>query len=202
MIAIVDYDMGNVASVANMLKRIGIDAVLTRDPEILARAEKIILPGVGAFDKGMGQLRRYDLIAPLEDAVHGRNVPVLGICLGMHLLTNGSEEGTEQGLGWIDGKTVRFRFPEDSPLKIPHMGWNYVTPTRKSALFSSEERSRFYFVHGYYVACERSDDVVATSHHGAEFTCAVNRGKVYGVQFHPEKSHRFGMRLLESFVRV
>lgn len=202
MIAIVDYDMGNVASVANMLKRIGANATLTRDPDVLAGAEKIILPGVGAFDNGMRQLRRFGLVEPLEDAALRRKVPVLGICLGMHLLTTQSEEGTESGLGWLDATTVRFRFPAESHLKVPHMGWNYVRAQRANPLIPEEGRSRFYFVHGYHVSCDRPEDVVATATHGLEFVCAVSRDNVYGVQFHPEKSHRFGMRLLEGFVRL
>lgn len=201
MIAIVDYDMGNVASVANMLKRVGATkAVLTRDPQVLSKADKIILPGVGAFDKGMRNLAEFGLMPALNDAAINRRVPILGICLGMQLLTQSSEEGTEAGLGWIRGSTVRFRFPADSALKVPHMGWNHVTAARETALFATSERSRFYFVHGYYVACENPQDVIATATYGFEFACAVNHGNVYGVQFHPEKSHRFGMRLLEGFI--
>lgn len=203
MIAIVDYDMGNVASVANMLKRIGAPvAVLTRDPEVLRKAAKIILPGVGAFDKGMRNLTEFGLRDALEEAAQGRRVPVLGICLGMQLLTKSSEEGTEPGLGWIDAKTTKFRFSADSGLKVPHMGWNRVAVQRPNPLLRSDERSRFYFVHGYYVECSRPDDVIGTAHYGLDFACAVNRENIFGVQFHPEKSHKFGMALLEGFVGI
>lgn len=202
MIAIVDYDMGNVASVANMLKRIGAPSVLTRDPAVLADAEKIILPGVGAFDKGMKNLATFGLRESLDEAALERRVPILGICLGMQLLTERSEEGNEAGLGWIQGRTVRFRFPPESPLKIPHMGWNYVRPVKSNPLISNSERSRFYFVHGYYVECSREEDVLATATYGSEFSCVVSRDNIFGVQFHPEKSHRFGMGLLEGFLRV
>jgi glutamine amidotransferase len=203
VIAIVDYDMGNVASVANMLKRIGADApVLTRDPSTLAKAERIILPGVGAFDKGMRNLSDFGLREVLDDAALVRRVPILGICLGMQLLTESSEEGSEQGLGWIKGTTVRFRFPPESGLKVPHMGWNYVTTPRANPLIRSDQRSRFYFVHGYYVSCSYESDVIGTARYGDDFACAVNRENIYGVQFHPEKSHRFGMELLEAFLRI
>ncbi len=203
MIAIVDYDMGNVASVANMLKRIGAPvAVLTRDPEVLRKASKIILPGVGSFDKGMRNLAELGLRPALEEAAQERCVPVLGICLGMQLLTKSSEEGAEPGLGWIDATTMRFRFPPQSGLKIPHMGWNHVTAPRPNPLIRGDERRRFYFVHGYYVECSRPEDVIGTARYGFDFTCAVNRENIYGVQFHPEKSHKFGMALLEGFVGI
>ena len=202
MIAIVDYDMGNVASVANMLKRLGASSVLTRDPKVLATAEKIILPGVGAFDKGMRNLSEFGLRQSLDEAALERRVPILGICLGMQLLTERSEEGNESGLGWIQAHTIRFRFPPSSQLKIPHMGWNYVKPVKPNPLISQAERSRFYFVHGYYVECAREEDVLATATYGQEFSCVVGRDNIFGVQFHPEKSHRFGMSLLEGFLRV
>lgn len=203
MIAIVDYDMGNVASVANMLKRIGAAApVLTRDPAVLAKAERIILPGVGAFDKGMRNLSDFGLREALDDAALVRRVPILGICLGMQLLTESSEEGSAPGLGWIKGTTVRFRFPPESDLKVPHMGWNYVAATRANPLIRSDERTRFYFVHGYYVKCTDESEVLGTARYGGDFACAVSRRNIFGVQFHPEKSHRFGMELLQGFLRI
>lgn len=202
MIAIVDYDMGNVASVANMLKRVGVEGIVTRDAAVIAKADKIILPGVGAFDKGMRNLADFGLIDPLEQAVLRNSVPVLGICLGMQLLTDCSEEGVEPGLGWIEAKTRRFRFSPDSSLKIPHMGWNYAEPASSNPLLAGGERNRFYFVHGFYVECARPQDVMATATYGLEFACAVRRDNIFGVQFHPEKSHRFGMRLLENFVKL
>lgn len=203
MIAIVDYDMGNVASVANMLKRLGApEAVLTRDPDVLGRAQKVILPGVGAFDKGMENLVGFGLLDALNEAALERRVPVLGICLGMHLLTRSSEEGKRSGLGWIDAHTMRFKFPEGSDLKIPHMGWNYVDAQRENPLISSKARGRFYFVHAYYVECNRREDTIGTARYGFDFASAINHDNVYGVQFHPEKSHRFGMALLESFVKL
>jgi glutamine amidotransferase len=202
VIAIVDYDMGNVASVANMLRRIRqVDVRITRDPAVIRDATKIILPGVGAFDKGMRNINEFGLRDSLDEAALGRKVPILGICLGMQLLTSSSEEGSERGLGWVDATTMRFKFDEGSTIKVPHMGWNYVSVAKPSPLFS-DERSRFYFVHGYYVKCRSNENVLATSTYGFEFACSISHENIYGVQFHPEKSHRFGMKLLEGFIGI
>lgn len=203
MIAVVDYDMGNVASVVNMLRRIGAkDAVLTHEPRVIQDAEKVILPGVGAFDNGMKNLADARLLDVLNEAARQRKIPVLGICLGMQLLTEASEEGTRPGLGWVKGKAVRFEFSQGSRLKVPHIGWNYVSVTRSNPLFRVDERSRFYFVHAYHVVCEDGDATIASARYGFDFTCALNKENIYGVQFHPEKSHRFGMRLLKRFIAL
>lgn len=203
MIAIVDYDMGNVASVGNMLRRVGApDVVVTRDVAVLARADGIILPGVGAFDQGMRNLEDFGLHDVLHDAALARRVPVLGICLGMHLLGRSSEEGERPGLGLLDARAVRFVFPDDRGLKVPHMGWDHVRVTRANALIAHDAAWRFYFVHSYYVACDRDEDVIGRATYGSEFACAVNRENIYGVQFHPEKSHRYGVELLRNFVRL
>jgi glutamine amidotransferase len=202
MIAIVDYDMGNVASVANMLKRVGAaDATLTRDPEMLRKAERIILPGVGAFEKGMANLEGFGLLDALNEAAYDRHVPILGICLGMQLLTRQSEEGNMPGLGWIDAETIRFRVADPS-FKIPHMGWSEVRVARANPLVDQEATPRYYFVHAYHLSCTNEDAVLATANYGVDFPAIVSNRNIYGVQFHPEKSHRFGMDLLKRFLAV
>lgn len=201
MIVIVDYRMGNVGSVLNMLKRVGASAKISSDAVEIAAADKLILPGVGAFDTGMTHLRERGLIELLNRRVLEDQVPVLGICLGMQLLMRRSEEGTLPGLGWIPGETIRFRFdPQTTGLKIPHMGWNTAKPMHTDSLFGDAgAETRFYFVHSYHVVCDEPADQLAITHHGYDFASAVQRGNIMGTQFHPEKSHRFGMKLLRNF---
>ena len=201
-IAVVEYGMGNVGSVLNMLRRIGADADLTGDPDRIAAAEKIILPGVGAFDAGMANLAAAGLVDVLHRKVREGSTPLLGLCLGMHLITNGSEEGRLPGLGWIDATTVRFRFGGGSAaLKVPHMGWNTIRMQGDAPIVRELlPDSRFYFVHSFHVACRHPEDIAATTLHGYEFPSVVQRGHIMGTQFHPEKSHRFGMKLLQNFV--
>lgn len=201
-IVIIDYDMGNVGSILNMYKRIGIqDVQISRSLAVIEKAKKLILPGVGAFDNGMEHLKKNALLDILNHKALIEKTPVLGICLGMQLLTNKSEEGILPGLGWIDAETVKFRFT-DSSLKIPHMGWDYINVKRANGLIEQQGSKRFYFVHSYYVACRREEDVLATADYGFAFTCAVQRDNIYGTQFHPEKSHKFGMQILENFAKL
>jgi glutamine amidotransferase len=205
MIVIIDYGMGNLGSIQNMLKKIGAQAVISSDIQAVERADKLILPGVGAFDTGMKQLEELGLIDVLNDKVLNRKTPTLGVCLGMQLLMQGSEEGVRPGLGWIDGETIRFRFdPKRTNLKIPHMGWNTVAIIRDGALFKGldQEEARFYFVHSYHVVCNREEDILARSFYGYDFASAVQRGNIMGTQFHPEKSHKFGMKIYENFVEL
>lgn len=199
MITIVDYNMGNLGSISNMLKKLGVDAVVTADARAIASARKLILPGVGAFDAGMDNLERSGLLPVLNERVSQAGVPTLGICLGMQLMTRSSEEGTRQGLGWIDAEALRFR-PASAALKVPHMGWNRVMTTRSTALTDGlPDEPRFYFVHSYFVHCHDASDVLLTTPYGEVFHSAFQRGNVSGVQFHPEKSHKFGMALLRNF---
>lgn len=202
LISVIDYGIGNIGAILNMLEYIGEEAIATNDPTRIASAQKLILPGVGAFDSCMNNLRKRQLVEPLADAVLGRKAPLLGICVGMQMLADGSEEGCEAGLGWIPGSVVRIR-PADPALKVPHVGWSTVTPTGSTALFPRAPiPERFYFVHSYCFECHDPAGVSATTQYGTDLCVAVERGNIYGVQFHPEKSHRFGMRLLKSFARL
>ncbi len=202
MIVIVDYGMGNLGSILNMLRRVGAEAMVSSRVADIESAAKLVLPGVGSFDAGMRRLRELGLVDVLSEKVLRLKTPTLGVCLGMQLLTTSSEEGTEPGLGWIEARTVRFRFEgEQSRLKIPHMGWNTVTIRKKANLFAGmDDQSRFYFVHSYHVVCDDPEDVAATTEYGYEFVSAVERGNITGAQFHPEKSHRFGMKVYTNFV--
>ncbi|MEQ9168059.1 MAG: imidazole glycerol phosphate synthase subunit HisH [Fulvivirga sp.] len=202
MITIVDYGMGNLASIKNMLKKIGVSAEITSSPEVLKDAKRIVLPGVGAFDNAMINIRQRGLLDVLSQKAIIEKIPFLGICLGMQILMNSSEEGKEPGLGWVEGKVKRFRFDANSDrLKVPHMGWNVVQPKDESAvLFGSMKEPRFYFVHSYYVTCDNQNHILSTTTHGVEFTSSVRKGHIYGTQFHPEKSHKFGMQLFKNFM--
>mgnify|MGYP000932516292 CR=1 FL=1 len=203
MIVIVDYKMGNIASIRNMLRKVGGESIITSDPDQIASAQKLILPGVGAFDAGMTHISQMGLLEPLNHAATVRKAPVLGICLGMQLLTASSEEGSLGGLGWIDGRTIRFQPSRMAAgLKIPHMGWNSVQVKDSSSLFRNlDDEAAFYFVHSYHVVCG-DEFVLATAHHGYDFVCAVRKGNVFGTQFHPEKSHRYGMQVLRNFAEL
>lgn len=200
MITIVDYGVGNLGSIKNMLKKVGADCEIVADPAQLVNATKLILPGVGAFDAGMARLNASGIVPVLNDLVLQKKIPVLGICLGMQLMTQDSEEGSLPGLGWVQARTVRFSFPSSSGMKVPHMGWNVVRPCKPSPLLKDiEEEERFYFVHSYYVRCENTDNVLLKAEYGQHFDAAFEAGNVMGVQFHPEKSHTFGIRLLRNF---
>lgn len=201
MLLIVDYGLGNLVSVKNMFKKLGVEAVISDDLAKINSASKLILPGVGAFDNGMNLIKQKDLLDTLNKRVLTDKIPVLGICLGMQLLTKSSEEGKEKGLGWIDAETVKFTFT-DNKLKIPHMGWNYVDVKRENKLIDKKPGQRFYFVHSYYVKCNNQNDVIASCNYGSDFTCIFNHENIYGAQFHPEKSLKFGMEVLSNFSKL
>jgi len=205
MIAILDYGVGNLGSIANMIKRCNGDAAIVSSSDQIAVASGIVLPGVGAFDIGMSKLKASGLLPTLEHTVFTKKIPVLGICLGMQLLFESSEEGREQGLGWIPGNVKRFDFRgcDSARLKVPHMGWNEIRAKADRPLFKHFETApRFYFVHSYYAVCNDEADIAATCRYGFDFTCAVQKGNVFGVQFHPEKSHKFGMQLFANFLEL
>ncbi|MGO3931977.1 imidazole glycerol phosphate synthase subunit HisH [Rhodopseudomonas pseudopalustris] len=201
MIAIVDYDVGTVASVSNMLRKVGAKATITRDPDILRAADKLVLPGVGSFDEAISNLRRLELFDLLNELVVEQQKPILGICLGAQLVANGSEEGTLPGFGWIDAQIVRFKAASNTQLRIPHMGWNTITPTRPGiGIFTdAPDPMRFYFVHSYHMLPASSDDALATTDYGYRFVSVMGRKNVLAMQFHPEKSHKFGLQIFRQF---
>jgi glutamine amidotransferase len=202
VIIIVDYGMGNLGTVATKIKKMDTSVVVTSNPEEISRADKIILPGVGSFKAGMENLKNRNLITILNRKVIGEKTPILGICLGMQLFTKKSEEGFVDGLGWIDAETIRFRFHDNqNGLKIPHMGWNTITiKNRHPLLRDLGDHSRFYFVHSYHARCENPENIVAQTEYGYSFPSVITRENIIGVQFHPERSHKFGMKILKNFV--
>ena len=202
MLAIVNYGVGNLASIFNMLKKIGVEAVIANTEEQILDAHKIVLPGVGHFDYCMQELRKTSLLPALEEKVLNNKTPVLGICVGSQMLMEESEEGNEKGLGWIKGKVVKFNKEElPSDCKIPHMSWSDVHPQGQQQLYEGIDDPRFYFVHSYYIQPADAGDVTATADYGRPFTASVGHNHIQGVQFHPEKSHRFGMKLYANFAQ-
>ena len=184
-----------------MFKRVGVEAKITSNSNEIAEADKILLPGVGAFDNAMARINESGLKEVLNTKAKVDKVPILGICLGMQLLTRGSEEGVLSGLGWIDADTIKF--PVIKGLKVPHMGWNVVIPSTPSKLTQSlPEESRFYFVHSYYVKVDKPENSILKANYGIEFDAAIQNENIYGAQFHPEKSHKFGMQLLKNFSEI
>jgi glutamine amidotransferase len=199
MITIVDYGMGNMGSMLNMFKRIGVKACVASAPEAIGQAEKLVLPGVGAFDAAMQRINNTPKLRnELDRKVLRDRVPVLGVCLGMQLLTRGSEEGELPGLGWIPADTTRF--PKVNGLKVPHMGWNVARPNKSNVLTATlGSEPRYYFVHSYCVHVDNPMHSLMRTHYGIDFDSAICMENIYGLQFHPEKSHRFGMKILENF---
>ncbi|MDB4659648.1 imidazole glycerol phosphate synthase subunit HisH [Synechococcus sp. AH-551-C10] len=204
MIGIVDYGLGNVHAFANIYKRLNIPATLVSNAESLAQIDHIILPGVGSFDWAMQRLERNGLRQMLDQQVLEKKVPVLGVCIGMQIMARTSEEGSEPGLGWIDAEVRRFSFtPDNQQLILPHMGWNDVESVQSSGLlYGLTTNSQFYFLHSYYFSPDKEADVIATAYYGDTFACSVQAGNCYGVQFHPEKSHGWGIQLLKNFAEV
>lgn len=203
MITVIDSGVSNIGSMQNMLKRLGIPFRVATVPEDVEVAQSIILPGVGSFDAGMANLHERGLAEVLTRKAMGDRVPVLGVCLGMQLMANGSEEGKLPGLGWVPARAVRFLSHDSSP-KVPYMGWNDVSEAKQDPLIDQmRPDSRFYFVHSYHVVCDNPEDVLLTARFGEmQYTAAFRRGNIYGAQFHPEKSHKFGMWLLKKFSEV
>jgi glutamine amidotransferase len=203
MLAIVDYGAGNVGSVANMLKRLSIPAVRATTPGMIQDADGVILPGVGAFDFCMSSFNASGMRDAVDKIVAEGQKPLLGICVGLQMMFRGSEEGQEKGLGWIAGDVIRFdKRRTNADLKIPHMGWNDVAPRASCKILNGIEKPRFYFVHSYHAQCDHEADISATATYGYEFCCAIAKGNLVGTQFHPEKSHRYGMAMLKNFSTI
>jgi glutamine amidotransferase len=205
LVTIIDYGVGNIGSIANMLKKVGSDSVITSDPVQIRKAEKIVLCGIGSFDDGMTKLETMNIVDVLKQKVLEDKTPILGVCLGMQLFTKASEEGEKEGLGFVDAYTKRFDFSgvqTEKPLRVPHMGWNIARAVKPSKLYENMyDEPRFYFVHSYYVSLKNKEDELLQTAYGINFTSSFEKDNIIGVQFHPEKSHKFGMRIYENFVR-
>lgn len=209
MLVIVDYKMGNLHSVKKKLDRLKVDAIISSDPAVILNATKLILPGVGHFGNAMKNLREMNLLDALNEAVLVKKTPILGICLGMQLMANESRESIrrggesgEKGLGWFDAEVVKFSFEDTLRFKVPHTGWNTISIEKESPIMKDiPENSEFYFVHSYYMKANDSNDVLNYTDYGTRFASAVSKGNIYGFQYHPEKSHDVGMKLLENFAR-
>jgi imidazole glycerol-phosphate synthase subunit HisH len=204
MIVVIDYGMGNIGSIINMIKKAGGESTVTSDPETIDKAKKLIIPGVGSFDNGMKKLSSLGLIDVLNKKVLEEKVPVMGVCLGMQLLGNSSEEGQLPGLGWIDADTIRFRFEgENQKLRIPHMGWNNIFIKKTGSLFNDMyDDPSFYFVHSYHVVCNNPEDILAVTNYGFDFVSSLQHENIMATQFHPEKSHKYGLKVIKNFVEL
>ena len=202
MITIINYGMGNIASIANMLKYIGVKTVISSDPDTINQAQRIILPGVGSFDQAINNICNIDgLKEVLDHKAKIQKIPVLGICLGMQLLTNYSEEGKLKGFQWIPATTKKFHFSQN--LKIPHMGWNSVSISKEDKILKGlSQNKKYYFVHSYYVEVRHRRNSLMESNYGIKFDSGINEENIYGFQFHPEKSHRYGLELLSNFSKL
>jgi glutamine amidotransferase len=198
VIAILDYGIGNLKSIYNMFKKLGIESAITSNTFEIQNSDKYILPGVGSFDYAVNNLKKAPFFGILQKEVLINKKPILGICLGMQILTKGSEEGVEKGLGWIDAYTKKFDL-KNKNFSIPHMGWNQINPKNKNNFFNNLSENRFYFVHSYHVVCNNPKNILATTDYNYTFTSAIYKENIFGVQFHPEKSHKFGLKLLNNF---
>lgn len=204
MIAILDYGSGNIQAIKNIYKRLKVDCEFVNAPEQLAKASKIVLPGVGAFDEAMRQLEKSGLRESLDYYVLKKNIPILGVCVGMQIMAQSSEEGLLPGLGWFSAKVKKFDVAKllHKP-KIPHMGWNTLHPVTEHNVFKNIDNSKgFYFLHSYYFECADKSDVLSSTTYGEVFSSSVNKGNIFGFQFHPEKSHSNGVNLFKNFAEM
>ena len=204
MTTIIDYGVGNIAAFVNVFKRLNVPTQIAKCTKDLIGAEKLILPGVGHYDHAMSELLKSGMLGELNELVLEKKVPVIGICVGMQMMGNSSDEGTSEGLKWIDASVKKFDEMKIKQMtRLPHMGWNDVFPVVKSPLFEGLEKDAlFYFLHSYYMECNNPDDVLAVTEYGDQFTCAAYHENIYGIQFHPEKSHKYGETLLANFAKI
>lgn len=204
MITVIDYGLGNIKAFANVYERLNIKINIARSASEIKNATKLVLPGVGAFDYAMSQLNNSGMREALEEQVINHKVPVIGICVGMQMMAKSSDEGTLPGLGWFDAEVKLFDTTQiPYKTRLPHMGWNTLSLVGKNRLLDQlSNESRFYFLHSYYFDCKYHDDIIAKTEYGIEYTSAVNKGNIYGIQFHPEKSHQNGIQLLHNFAKL
>jgi glutamine amidotransferase len=201
-IVIIDYGMGNIGSIVNMFTFLGIKPIVTSDEKIISNADKLVLPGVGNFDRAIENITKLNLGDTIREMALERKIPFLGICLGMQLMCNKSEEGVLPGLSLINANVNKFVFSDSFKFKVPHMGWDYISIQKESQIFDElNNSSRFYFVHSYFVQCEHNEDILATTSYGKEFVSAFQKDNIIGVQFHPEKSHKYGITLFKNFIK-
>lgn len=201
-VSLVNYGLGNIHAFANIYSRLNIDVTIVEDVDGIAAADRLVLPGVGAFDWAMGRLDASGMRDALDEAVLGRSVPVIGVCVGMQMMAKASDEGQLPGLGWIDAHVARFDLAGAHRYPLPHMGWNDVQPRSDACLFRGIDAPRYYFLHSYHVVPTREEDVLASANYGEPFTAAVRKGNIIGTQFHPEKSHQWGIDLLRNFAEL
>ena len=202
MITIIDYNAGNIGSLKNIIKKVGGESISTNNIDLLKKAKKIILPGVGSFDYGMSQLQKFKLIDIIKYKTQVEKTPFLGICLGMQLIANSSEEGDLEGLSLIESKVLKFSNESNKKFKIPHMGWNSVKIIKDNPLIESSVFNKFYFVHSFYFEPKDESHITGTTNYINNFTSYVRKDNIYGVQFHPEKSHKYGMSLIKKFIEL
>ena len=200
-VTIIDYGMGNIGSICNIIKKAGGSYNVSNEPSFIKESKKIILPGVGAFDNGISNLRDLNLIDAIKTSVASGDTYLLGICLGMQMLLENSEEGNLNGIGLIEGSVIKFR-PTEKSEKVPHMGWNSIKIKDDNILFNKNDLNRYYFVHSYYAKCKNEKNVLAKSSYILEFDAAIYSKNIIGVQFHPEKSHKYGLELIKKFIAL
>lgn len=202
-VGVVNYGMGNISSVVKKLKIVGANYKIINSSNCFEDVDKLILPGVGHFEKAMQNLKKRNLVGPLNNSVLEKKIPVLGICLGMQLMALSSEEGKSNGLGWFDAKVRKFNIQDKLNFKVPQMGWNTISINKKSDLMKNiSDQSEFYFIHSFYIKCNKEEDILNTTVYESEFVSGIQKGNIFGVQYHPEKSHEIGEKMFKNFIKI